>query len=138
MEHTFIFIGKRMKEKGWKVTSRPGFYDALQFTYPTQQKVNSAESSYQSIPLHSANITCGSSENTIYFTFHNGKLRIFTEKAELSDHDIYDIFSSLLLKEGNKVSYLIQPPKRKSSKINRKKIRTTFKAKTLARENYEA
>lgn len=134
MEGSIFFIGEKMRNQEWRITRRPNFYDAVLLTQQSNQTAEE-NSSYQSIPLGSANIAFNLYEHNIYFTYHLQTLQIEIDSTEPSEEDIFDVFNSLLLKEGNMVSYLVLIPKGKTSPVHKKKTRILAEAKKLELPN---
>ncbi len=131
MESSIIFIGEKLREREWRITREPDFYDAILLSHQSPQKARAAANPYQSIPLRSANIAFNLCDHHIYFTYHHQTLLIAKEGTEPTEEEIFDVFHNLLLKEGNRVSYLVQMPKGKTSLVKRKTIRVLAEAKKL-------
>ncbi|GHH98727.1 hypothetical protein [Neobacillus kokaensis] len=131
MQGSLVFIGEKIREHEWKITRKPEFYDAILLTHQTSQTEKAEENRYQSIPLPSANFKFNLGDHNIYFTYNNQKIQFEKDREDLSEEEVFDVFNSLLLKEGTRVSYLVQMPKWITIPIKKEKIRVLAEAKKL-------
>jgi hypothetical protein len=126
---SLFFIGDKVGEREWQITRKPDFYDAVLLSFQPPQVT--AKFHYESISLNSAGIIFNLHEHNIYFTYQHQKIEIETGQKELSEEEVFDAFRNLLIKEGKRVSYLVQMPKRKMSQVKKKQAGVLAEAKKL-------
>jgi hypothetical protein len=131
---SLIFIGEISDGNEMTIKNKPGFYDALLLS---KQSVHSTKSSsYQSVPYdNQKKISIRNFDKNIQFTYRNQSLQLIDDDEKLTDEEVLNVFNHFAIKEGDKVTYLLQYPNDKIRPRKKKKARILEEGKQLERED---
>lgn len=122
IQHSLIFIGEKKRNKELQLKSKPGFSDAICLSKQSTHTTKNAP--YQSIHIGSRkNISIHFRDENIHFTYHNKSIKLLAGDKNLTDKDVFDVFTNFAFKEGNKVTILKIFPDRKMIPRKKKKER---------------
>ncbi|MFJ5718170.1 hypothetical protein [Neobacillus sp. NPDC093127] len=133
IQHSLIFIGAKKRNKELQLKSKPGFSDAICLS--KQSTHTTKITPYQSIPIGSRkNISIHFCEENIHFTYHNKSLQLLAGDKNLTDKDVFDVFTNFAFKEGSKVTFLKIFPDRNMIARKKKKERVLHVGRELEDE----
>jgi hypothetical protein len=127
-----IFIGERPSYMEMQIRSKPDFFDALRLSRHTFHFNHNR--SYHSIPLGHAQVSIHIRENNSQFTCHQQSLKLIEGDKQLSETEVYDIFSNFAIKEKDKVSFLLTPPNSRIRVKDRENLRVLEESKELGKK----
>jgi hypothetical protein len=132
--NVIIFIGEKPEENEIQINGKPSFFDAVQFS--EQQSPSTMNSPYQFIPLaRSINETYRFYDphlsKAIQFLFNGHSLQLIENGQSLTLENVYNVFKHFLVKKGNRVLFLTEPPKDKISLKPKDQIQLKCKTKEL-------
>lgn len=134
IQHSLIFIGAKKRNKELQLKSKPGFSDAICLS--KQSTHTTKNTPYQSISIGSRkNISIHFCDENIHFTYHNKSLQLLAgDNKNLTDENVFDVFTNFAFKEGNKVTILKILPDRKMISRKKKKERVLHVGKEVENE----
>jgi hypothetical protein len=114
--NVIIFIGEKPEQNEIQISGKPSFFDAVQFS--EQQFPSTMDSPYQFIPLaYSQNETYRFFDphlsKMMKFVFNGHSLQLIENGQSLTLENVYNVFKHFLVKKGNRVLFLTEPPKEK-------------------------
>jgi hypothetical protein len=106
MPNSLVFIGERPSHMEMQIKGKPDFYDAILLSKKSHHP--SLNLFYHSIPLHQSRVTIHIRENNSQFNCYHQSLQLIEGEKQLSEEEVYDVFTNFAIMEDNKVAFLIR------------------------------